>query len=70
MLEYLDRQPPQEAPPEQKPGLLHLELDGGLAGGCCGGHGQPGHVCCGRINTSSHRNHESARLRRFFKAEG
>ena len=50
MLEYLDRQPPQEAPPEQKqkPGLLHLELDGGLAGGCCGGHGQPGHVCCGR----------------------
>ena len=50
MLDYLDRQPPQEAPPEQKqkPGLLHLELDGGLAGGCCGGHGQPGHVCCGR----------------------
>ena len=45
MLEYLDRQPPQEAPPEQKPGLLHLELDGGLAGGCCGGHGH-GDGCC------------------------
>ena len=48
MLDYLDRQLPQEATPEQKPGLLHLELDGGLASGCCGGHGQPGHVCCGR----------------------